>query len=157
MIEAYWESFLSLEDNRRQYTGRHYTAWHFCDNKDDADKLAALVLDGTKRGTAGLKASFEVEGESLPKPGDLSIILNWEGVPQCIIETVNVWTWPFGEVPAWFAEIEGEGDGSLEYWKRVHREYFTRESAELGIEFGDDSPVVCEEFRVIFSRSTGPS
>lgn len=150
MIEKYREQFLSEGNNRKMYAHRHYSAWHFCDNKEDADNLAGLVLAGTKRGTAGLKASYEAEGELLPKSGDLSIILDWEGVPQCIIETVNVWSWSFDEVPAWFAEIEGEGDRSLEYWKRVHREAFGREAEETGIEFTGHSPVICEEFRVVY-------
>ena len=149
MVETYWKKFLETGNNRQTYSDRFHTAWHFCDNKDDADKLAELVLAGTKRGTAGMVESYKAENEPLPKPGDLSIILNWTGIPQCIIETVKVWSWTFDDVPAWFAAIEGEGDGSLEYWKKVHREAFGREAVEIDIDFTDETMVVCEEFRVV--------
>lgn len=149
MKADYREEFLNQGDNRVKYGARHCTSWHFCDDEASADNLAALVIEGVKRGTASLAAVYEAEKEPLPKTGDLSIILNWAGQPQCIIETVNVWTWPFAEVPAWFAAIEGEGDKTLDYWKRVHREFFNRESEILGIPFGDATMVICEEFRVI--------
>ena len=45
----------------------------------------------------------------------------------CIIETVQVDVMPFEQVSAEFAAIEGEGDGSLAYWRQAHLEYFTRE------------------------------
>ena len=150
MIEAYWQRFLAEGTNRKTFSGRSRSAWHFCDNWKDADELVELVRAGTKRGTAGLEASYEAEKEDLPEPGDLSIILNWAGEPRCIIEALRVWSWPFDEVPQWFAEIEGEGDGSLDYWRWVHKEAFVREARELGIEFSGNSIVVCEEFTVVY-------
>lgn len=45
---------------------------------------------------------------------------------------------------------EGEGDGSLEYWRNVHDEFFSKEMAEIGKLFDEDMPVVCEEFELVF-------
>lgn len=150
MIEEYLKKFYNTGDHRERYGKQRPSAWHFCDNREDADALAALVLAGIKRGTASLASSYAVEDEKIPEPGDLSVLLNWAGEPQCVIETLRVWSWPFSEVPSWFAKIEGEGDGSLEYWRRAHRAAFGREATELGIPFDDGSPVICEEFRVIY-------
>jgi uncharacterized protein YhfF len=50
----------------------------------------------------------------------------------------------FNDVDAAFAYDEGEGDRSLEYWRRAHRRYFTR----LG-QFAENMMLYCERFRVI--------
>jgi len=38
---------------------------------------------------------------------------------------------------------------SLEYWRRVHKEFFGEELKENNIEFSEDMLVVCEEFEVV--------
>lgn len=148
--KQYWEQFLDGCETREQYSNRSFTAWHFCDNQQDADELAELVRKGSKRGTASLKKSYISEGEALPQIGDISMILDWAGNPRCLIETIGVTEYPFQHVPAEFAAVEGEGDGSLDYWKRVHRRAFTREAAAGGFAFSEELTVICEEFRVIF-------
>ena len=45
---------------------------------------------------------------------------------------------------------EGEGDRSLEYWRRVHKEFFTECMEEAGEEFTPDMDVVLEEFSVVY-------
>ena len=57
---------------------------------------------------------------------------------------------PFCEVTPEFAATEGEGDKSLAYWKKVHRRFFTEEMKEFGAVFSDSTPVVCEEFEVVY-------
>jgi len=146
-IETYWKKFL-LEN--ASYKERKFTSWHFCDNKKDADELAVLVKEGTKRATASLKKSYEMDSDPLPEKEEISIITNWEDEPQCIIEILEIHQYVFRDVPAEFAEIEGEGDKSLSYWKKVHREAFGREAAEYGYEFNEDLTVICEEFKVIY-------
>ncbi|MCF7953916.1 MAG: ASCH domain-containing protein [Spirochaetales bacterium] len=148
-VKDYWNHFIADEENRKRYAGRSWTAWHFCDNQQDADALAKLVTQGIKRGTASLVRSYEAEDEPLPQVGDISIITNWDGQPQCIIETVRLDRYRFKKVPASFAVMEGEGDKTLEYWKRAHREAFTREAEEFGFDFHEDLDVLCEEFTVI--------
>ena len=75
-----------------------YTAWHFCNDEQGANALYPLVLSGQKRATASSLWVYETEAESVPKPGDLSIILDWDGNAQCIIETTWVDIIPFNEV-----------------------------------------------------------
>ena len=52
------------------------------------------------------------------------------------------------EVGAEFAAKEGEGDGSLFFWRDAHRQYFTRECDRIGRRFTEDMPVACERFEV---------
>ena len=56
---------------------------------------------------------------------------------------------PFNEVSAEFAAREGEGDGSLEYWRKAHWAYFSRECGRMGREPIETMPVVCSSFEVL--------
>ena len=55
--------------------------------------------------------------------------------------------------PAEHARIEGEGDGSLEYWKNAHKDYFPRELIPTGRHFIETMPVVFEQFRVVWPKA----
>jgi len=132
---------------------RFYEAFHFGDNEEMANSLAHLVLQGTKRATAGSLWSFEHEGKALPQPGDFSVVTSWTGSPLCVIETVRVDIVPFNEVTAEFAAVEGEGDGSLEFWRQEHVSSFSRECVRIGRAFNENMLVACERFRVVFTGS----
>ena len=57
----------------------------------------------------------------------------------------------FCDISEEYARREGEGDKSLAYWKKAHREAFSRECREeCGIEFTEDMICVCEEFEVVY-------
>lgn len=146
---AFWRDFLAA-------TGRPADTavsdvFFFADSEAAASELAALVLAGTKVGTASLVWTYEREGEAVPKAGDLSIVTSFAGAPLCVIETTAVAIRPFDEVPADFAASEGEGDLSLAYWRDVHWAYFGRECRAMGREPDPAMPVVCETFAVLYS------
>ena len=147
-IKAFWTGFAASLGH--DPTDRFYEAFHFDDNAPSADELADLVLSGQKRATAALVWAYEREGKPIPKPGDLSVVTRFTGEPLCVIETKRVQIVPFGEVSAEFAATEGEGDGTLEYWRRAHTAFFGRECERLRCEFSASMPVVCEEFAVVF-------
>lgn len=151
-VKTMWSAFLAARPALADRT-TPYEAWHFADNKTDADELAALALTGQKRATTGDLWSYEVEDEPLPQAGDLNVVTDWEGRAQCVIRTTSVEVVPFGEVGEEFAATEGEGDGSLEYWREVHWAAFSRELVEIGRSPEPDMPVVCECFEVVFPAS----
>lgn len=151
-LAGFWRDFASSHPTATE--ARFYEAFCFGDSQELADELAALVLQGRKRATAGSVWSHEATGKPLPRPGDLSIVTNWSGEPRCVIETLCVEIVPFQEVTAAFAATEGEGDGSLDYWQQAHRAYFTRECAKAGRQFTEDMLVACECFSVVYRPST---
>ena len=148
-VRKLWQEYLAANGEQDEVTNKKYTSWHFCDNKKDADELVELVLQGVKRATASLYVCYEYEQEELPKAGNYSIITDWDGIARCMIETTGVQLVPFNQVTPEFAATEGEGDKSLEYWRRVHWDCFTRDMAEMGREPSEDMLVVCEEFQVV--------
>ncbi|PAB57424.1 RNA-binding protein [Anaeromicrobium sediminis] len=149
-VEEMWKLYLKSIGEQIKNTDKSYTSWYFCDNEKSANDLAKLVKDKVKRATAGLYYWYEVENEPLPKEGDLSIITNWDGIAQCIIQAKKVMLVPFNQVTEEFAKTEGEGDKSLKYWRDVHIDFFTRELKDQGKVFSEDMLVVCEEFEVVY-------
>ncbi|TLM98322.1 MAG: ASCH domain-containing protein [Actinobacteria bacterium] len=148
---ALWDAFLGSGTNEAaEAEGSAYSAWQFGYGAEQGDRLLACVLYGPKRATAGALWAYETQGEAVPVPGDYSVLLDGHGVARCVIKTTRVDVVPFDQVDAAFAYDEGEGDRSLEYWRDVHWEYFTRELTELGREATPNMPVVCERFEVVY-------
>lgn len=152
-IAAFWSEFSrhvgGVDD------ASFYEAFHFGDSDALAQELAAVVLAGTKRATAGAVWSFEAAGKPLPRPGDLSVVTAWSGQPLAVIRTTRVELMPFDRVTAEFAAAEGEGDGSLDFWRRVHTAYFGRECARVGRVFSVHMPVCCERFELVYAPAPG--
>ena len=143
--QIYRELILQNYDKRL----KNFQVWHFGMDKHDANELARLVLDGKKTATTSFLDIYKIENESIPEKGDISLIVNWNGIPLCIIETINVIILPFNEMTQEYARKEGEGDQSLDYWSKVHRKAFTEEANKHNMEFDENSTVVYEQFRVI--------
>ena len=85
----------------------------------DNDELFDLVACGKKRGTCSLYDC----NDQLSKVGDINIIYNSKN-EQIKIQITNVRKCRFCDVDENWAKTEGEGDLSLAYWQRVHREFF---------------------------------
>jgi uncharacterized protein YhfF len=118
--------------------------------EDVADDLLALFLEGKKRAASSLLREYEITGEALPKPGKLWILLDAASVPRGILRTRNVETHRFADVPESVATAEGEGDGSLRFWREVHREFFAPFLKEWDVDRLDDATVVVEYFDPLF-------
>lgn len=140
--EEMWRSF--SEKNGLENEG--YEAWAY---GDDSDKLAELTLNGIKTATCSAYYWYEVEGEELPKEGEYSVILNSNEEAVCVTKTTKVYIERFKNISKEHAYKEGEGDRSLEYWRKVHKDFFTKELSEVGIEFSEDMELVCEEFETV--------
>ncbi|MFO1245031.1 MAG: ASCH domain-containing protein [Ramlibacter sp.] len=147
-VAQFWRAFATADS--RATEERFYEAFFFGDSAALANELAELVLRGTKRATAAALWTFEAQAKRVPEPGDLSVVTDWSGNPLCVIETKSIEVMPFHEVSADFAATEGEGDGSLLFWRQAHTEYFSRECARAGREFSEGMLVVCERFEVVF-------
>ncbi len=130
-------------------TGYH-EAWAF---GGAPDKLADLVLKGIKTATCSALVLYELNNDKVPKAGDFSVILDSAGNAVCIIRTTRVRIIPFDQVSPVHAYMEGEGDRSLAYWRRIHEEYFTEELGKAGLCFDETMDLVCEEFSVVMTAS----
>lgn len=145
--QALWKKFLEAHP---QYENQEQPeSWFFCDNEKDANECAGLVAKGIKKATSPSLWWFEKNGNKLPEPGDLNIVTDWYGNAWAIIRTTKVALVPFNEISQEYAETEGEGDRSLEYWKKVHWDFYSREMEPFGEKPTDDMLIVCEYFEVL--------
>ena len=149
-VQKMWNDFLVSLGEDPKTSPKTYSSWHFELTEAAAEKLVGLVLAGQKRGTASCLWALVHDGDDIPCAGDYSVVTGWDGTARCIIQTTWVEVVPYRDVTADFARQEGEGDGSLDYWQRVHIPFFTAECERIGREFTPDMPVVCEAFAVVF-------
>lgn len=149
-VRTMWSEFVKSLNKKHEEMNDAFTSWYFGADQKTADELAELVLNGTKRATASLYESYIFEKEPIPKVGDYSVITNWEGEGKCIIQTTAINICPFKDVTEAFARREGEGDKSLDYWRDVHRHFFSLECDDMSKTFDEDMLVICEEFEVVY-------
>jgi uncharacterized protein YhfF len=150
VIEAYWREFLASLPSDSPYRSKTYISEGWGDGPEMADELGALIAAGTKTATCSALWEWEAEGELPPEIGTVTIVLDGQGQPLCIVETTEVTVHKYNEVDADFAREEGEGDLSLRYWQEAHRNFFSRYLPKIGKEFSEDMPLVCERFRLIY-------
>jgi uncharacterized protein YhfF len=122
---------------------------HFGDSPKLSAELLVLIAAGKKRGGASLHAAYAIEKLPVPQVGEIAIVLDFNDKPVFVTRNTAVDIIPFHAVGADFAACEGEGDGSLAYWRAAHLDYFTRTSPDLGITFNEDMLIVCVRFEVL--------
>jgi uncharacterized protein YhfF len=145
----------------RERLGLPDTDYHVCTFADPLyatyhDELLDLVGEGKKRATAHLALDFEINKVRRREVGDYWVVVDTASRPRYLVRVTDIDVRPFNAVEASFAAREGEGDSSLEYWARVHREYFQPQCADWGIAWSEMLPTVCEGFELIGSCGSGP-
>ena len=120
---------------------RNLETFAFGDGPELADQLLALVLEGRKRATCWAVS----EGLKGTEIGKCMVVLDGQGRPRAVLQTVELHQRRFDEVDAAFASQEGEGDRSLAYWRAAHQRYFTRLNLHR-----PDMMLWCERFELLF-------
>lgn len=125
------------------------------DSYGDSPGLSASLLDlirrGHKRAGTSLLWEHEAQSEALPRVGDVAIVLDHINRPALITRITSVDVLPFNQVSAEYAMIEGEGDKSLDDWRKGHWAFFTRVCRQIGREPEQTMPVVCVVFDLLQS------
>jgi uncharacterized protein YhfF len=91
----------------------------------------------------------EAEAEPLPMTGDIEVVIDHRNEPVLVTRLTRVEIVPYDEVTAEYAAIEGEGDGSLAYWRKAHWAFFSRECQRIGREPVQTMPVICSVFELL--------
>lgn len=151
-VEKLWAHYLDSLPKEAPKPARYYEAFAFGTSPESATELAALVKAGIKTATSSLAWSYEHDRKPLPRPGDLSIVLDGGGTPVCLIETTEIRIIPFSQVDPQFAFDGGEDDRSLESWREGYWTYIIAECNRIGRSPTPDVPMVCERFRLVDSN-----
>lgn len=149
-VKEFWQNF--CRENQNVNSDEPYQVWFFSNNQESAKELAELVISGKKQATASLVHVNKLKPEFAPYDNGYSVVTDFCGKPLCIIQTTEIRHIPFDEVDAQFAFDEGEGDQTLEYWRKCHQDYFTKEGKEYGIKFDEKTLICCERFKLLFPQ-----
>ncbi|WP_291865124.1 ASCH domain-containing protein [Maribacter sp.] len=130
-------------------------SWYFHNNKEDANRLAELTLNGKKKASSGLYSWYKEANSDLPKIGTKHIITDFNGKARAIIEIKKVDTIPFNQISKGYAEIDmGTKIEPLKKWKKAHWNFFASVMEENGEKPTEEMLIVCERFETIWTEST---
>ena len=141
--KEYWDEFWKGNEQPKSVVAEQFGF------ECHADELSQLIVEGKKTATCSAYALYEIEKQPLPTVGLYTIVLNSKNEPVTIIKTTEIQILKMNEVPEELAIAEGEGDLTFEYWWNGHKNYFTTELAEYGLEFSEDMLLVFERFEVV--------
>ena len=134
---------------------REPVRWGFATPGPLRDKLTALAIGGGKVVTTDLLANYEIEGEPVEQPGDISILLDSEERPLAMIEDVRSTVIRLADMTDEDAIDEGEGYADAAAFRVSHEEHWNgfidevREGlGDPGFTITDDTLVVVERFRI---------
>ncbi len=149
-IEAFWDAFLGSQSAPNDAGDRFYESFRIGLDDETAEEGARLILSRQKTATSSLLWEYESSGKALPPLGNLSVVENGRRAPVCIVQTTWIEIIRFDDVDPQFAFEYGEGDRTLEGWRKMFWSYYSNACAALGREMSPDAPLVCERFHVIF-------
>ncbi len=152
LTEKFWQAFCA--ENPDVNVGEPYQVWYFGSDSKMAKELVRLVLQGKKTATASLFWEYENKPEDEPIVDGYSVVTNFEGNPMCVLRTTELRVLQFNEVDEQFAFDEGEGDQSLDYWREVHWDYFSRRCVEIHKEPSNTMLINCERFKLLYPKSS---
>lgn len=147
---SFWQSYLETLLPGRGPAGPFVEA-AFAGTRELADELLDLYLNGQKTAGSSIKEDFLAAGDPLPRVGNFWILLNSRDEPTCLLRTEKIAVHKFYDVPPEIALAEGEGDLSLEHWRRVHRTAYEPQLAEWGLASIADATVITEYYTLLFT------
>ena len=102
--QEFLDQYLSTLSQDERDSIPQFLAEHFCGDEYNANECARLIDNRIKRASCSLKAAYEVENEPLPEVGRITVVLNWDQEPVCIVKLTDVSISPFNKVTREFAE-----------------------------------------------------
>ncbi len=152
-IESFWQSYLSTLSEESRKHSPPYVVEQFADTPEAATTVGHLVRAGIKTTTSSLLWGLEHLEIPIPKAGKIELIVDGEGKPLCIIELTEVEIKPFNAVDGRFAYEYGEGERTLDAWRRDNWDFHSRWCVEIGREPSETMPIVCQRFHLLYPKN----
>ena len=152
-IESFWQDYLSTISEEDRKNASAYLVDDFADTPEAATKVGKLVRDGIKTTTSSLLWGLEHGGEPIPKVGEISVVVDGNGNPLCVIEMMEVEIRSFNTVDEQFAFEYGEGERTLAYWLSDNWDFHSRWCREIGREPSETMPIVFQRFRLLYPQN----
>ena len=129
-------------------------SWYFHNNKEDANRLAKLTLNGKKTAmTTGLYRWYKEAGADLTKIVTKQIVTDFDGKAKAILAIKKVDTIPCNQMTkAYAAKDMGTNTEPLKKWKKAHWDFFSSVMEENGEKPTEDMLIVFESFETIWTE-----
>lgn len=126
--------------------GRYFLPISIGSVPEHADKGAALILNGTKTLTSS--PFWDYPDGKIPFVGALGVLLDGSRRPRAIVETKRVEILPSTAITEEMAHAYGEGEQTVEWWRRTMGAFYRASAARNGVVFAYDTPLIWEWFAV---------
>ena len=126
---------------------RYFLPMSIGSTPETADDGAVLILNGTKTLTSS--PFWDYPDGKFPFVGALCVLLDGSGRPRGIVETTRVEIMPFGAITEEMARAYGEGEQTVEWWRRVMGAFYMASAARHNAILTDDTPHIWEWFTVV--------
>ena len=90
-------------------------------------------------------SSLFTDDTDIPVIGEESIICYDDDTTACKVKIIDYKIMKFKEMTEDYVKLEGEGDLSLDFWKKSHFDFFK----SINPSFNEDSKIVFEIFEVL--------
>ncbi|OUR99521.1 hypothetical protein A9Q84_00445 [Halobacteriovorax marinus] len=144
-IRKFWLDFIKANPKLEYLKASSIDAWSFGNTSEMADDLVSLVLAGKKTATCSLLRAYQGYEDEIPKVGVYSLICDGENNPKCIVFYTDTFLCKYNEITEKHAYEEGEGNRTLEHWRKVHTEFFSEYGG-----FHEEDILLCERFKVVY-------
>lgn len=144
-IKKFWNNFLQEHPQLNHLKDYKIDAWSFGNTPEMANELVNPVLEGKKTATCSLLRAYQGFENEIPRVGVYSLICDGNEKPKCIVFYTDTFICQFNDITEKHAYEEGEGDRTLDYWKKVHFEFFSGYG-----NFEEDENLLCERFKVVY-------
>jgi uncharacterized protein YhfF len=143
-----WEK--SVKENP-EVKKEKFIQWHYGKDEKTCQEWLKEVQEKKICGASYFAAAFPNESNPPPQRGQYSILLDWWGNPQLIIQTVGTETVSFRDVTPELVQLEGFSD--REQWVKIRLKEYKDIAKKLGIPFSEELPIMFETFQVVFNET----
>ena len=147
MIQNYWKKF--LESARRDENAKCAGVICFGMDAGTCKNAVKRILSGEMRCRIYPRDGYRKAMSGEARIGELNIVVDWDGVPQAVIETTAVRELRFGQLTDDICALEGL-QNNLSDWREKQMKFIKTEVEELGGEFDDSTPLTIEEFKTVY-------
>ncbi len=146
-VEGFWQE--CVKTLREPPEDGFYRVRHFGRTQAVVNVILPLIRDGEKTVTFTSPWIYAGDKEMTPVVGGFSVVTDFSGRPELVIQTTSVETKRFDAISEADSQYEGPAVRPLEAWRKVHWSFFTAVLEPMGRKPSQEMPVTVERFKVV--------
>ena len=147
-IEEFWEA--ARQALPAETAGKSYRTRSFGNDEAISRVILDLILAGKKTGTFAVDWEYDARQEPRPGEGDLYIVNDHAGEPRALVRITATERVAFRDIGERHVQCEGPALRSVEPWRRLHWDYWSRTLRKIGREPAEDMPILYQAFELLY-------